>query len=92
MAKKQYNFDKLMELLSKEPWPQVYYFKFIVPADNKLIARVQSLFNSQEANISMRRSSKGKYITISAKEMMLSAESVVERYKKASEIEGIISL
>ncbi|WP_124396872.1 DUF493 family protein [Thermaurantimonas aggregans] len=92
MDKGEYNFDKLFEVLSKESWPQVYYFKFIVRADNHLIARVQSLFNSNEANISMRRSAKGNYVTISAKEMMLTAESVVERYKKASEIEGIIAL
>lgn len=92
MKGKRYDFDKLHEVLSNETWPQVYYFKFIVKADNHLIARVQSLFDSQVANISMRRSAKGNYITISAKEMMLTAESVVERYKKASEIEGIISL
>lgn len=92
MEEKSYDFDKLYEVLSNETWPQVYYFKFIVKAENHLIARVQSLFDAQVANISMRRSAKGNYITISAKEMMLTAESVVERYRKASEIEGIISL
>lgn len=92
MEAKRYDFEKLYEILQKENWPQVYYFKFIVKADNHLIARVQSLFDAHVANISMRRSAKGNYVTISAKEMMLSAESVVERYKKASEIEGIISL
>lgn len=87
------NFDSLREKLEDGfDWPRVYLFKFIVPSDNKKIAEVESLFNSKEAQISMRTSKKGNYASVSAKEMMMSADKVIERYKDAAKIEGIISL
>ena len=87
------NFDSLREKLEDGfDWPRVYLFKFIVPSDNKKIAEVESLFNSKEAQISMRTSKKGNYVSVSAKEMMMSADKVIERYKDAAKIEGIISL
>ncbi len=73
-------------------WPTVYLFKFIVPADNKKIALVEDLFNSETAEISIRTSKNGNFVSVSAKEMMLSPEKVIERYKEAAKIEGIISL
>ena len=73
-------------------WPTIYLFKFIVVADNKSVAQVEDLFDSETADISMRTSKTGKYISLSAKEMMLSPEKVIERYKEAAKIEGIISL
>lgn len=87
------NFDSLREKLEDGfEWPRVYLFKFIVPSDNKKIAEVESLFNSKEAQISMRTSKKGNYVSVTAKEMMMSADKVIERYKDAAKIEGIISL
>lgn len=87
------NFDSLREKLEDGfDWPRVYLFKFIVPSDNKKIAEVESLFNSKEAQISMRTSKKGNYVSVTAKEMMMSADKVIERYKDAAKIEGIISL
>jgi len=73
-------------------WPSVYLFKFIVPADNKKIALVEDLFNSETAEVSMRTSKKGNFVSVTAKELMLSPEKVIERYKEAAKIEGIISL
>ncbi|MCT4623740.1 MAG: DUF493 domain-containing protein [Schleiferiaceae bacterium] len=73
-------------------WPSVYLFKFIVPADNQKIAEVESLFNSKEAEVNLRTSKKGNFVSVSAKELMLSPEKVIERYKDAAKIEGIISL
>ena len=67
-------------------------FKFIVPSDNKKLAQVELLFNSKESQISMRNSKTGKYTSVSAKEMMMSPESVIEKYKEAAKIEGILSL
>ena len=67
-------------------------FKFIVPADNVKIAQVERLFNSNEAEISIRNSRKGNFVSITAKEMMLSPEKVIERYLDAENIKGLISL
>ncbi len=87
------NFDSLKEKLETGfDWPRVYLFKFIVPSDNKKIAEVENLFNSKEAQINLRASKTGKYVSVSAKEMMMSPDKVIERYKEASTIEGIMSL
>ncbi len=82
----------LEKLKAPTDWPKVYMFKFICPADNQSIAKVQELFNAKEAQVSMRSSKKGNYVAFTAKEMMMNPEAVIARYKKAAEIEGIISL
>lgn len=73
-------------------WPRVYLFKFIVPADNQKVAQVEGLFRSDMAEISMRTSKNGNFVSVSAKEMMISPEAVINRYKEAAKIEGILSL
>lgn len=85
-------YDGLREKLVKNfTWPSVYMFKFIVPAANEKIARIEALF-SESAEILLKESSGGKYISITAKEVMLNPDSVIEIYKKASSIEGVMSL
>lgn len=85
------NFDNLKARLEKLSWPMVYMFKFIVPAKNKQIALVESLF-SREAVVHQRESSEGNYISITAREVMLSPDHVVAVYQKASTIEGLMAL
>lgn len=72
-------------------WPTVYMFKFIVPADNRKLAMVEALF-SNTAQVTTRESRNGKYISITGKVVMLNALEVIEKYRKASEIEDIIAL
>ncbi len=85
-------YDKLRELLNKEgAWPMVYMFKFIVPADNQKIALVEAKF-SDEAVISHKESSNGKYFSITVKEVMLSADAIIDKYKEMKNIEGLITL
>jgi putative lipoic acid-binding regulatory protein len=80
-----------LKLEDQSTWPNLYVFKFIVPADNEHVARVMELF-SPEAEITSRESSKGKYISITGREVMIDAESVINRYKEAEKINGIIAL
>ena len=82
----------LVTLRESSKWPSVYLFKFIVPADNDKIARVEALFDSKTAEIKLKTSSKGKFVSVSAKEIMLTPEAVVEKYVEASNIEGLIAL
>jgi uncharacterized protein len=84
---------KFRELLEQNyTWPALYMFKFICPADNEAIARLQQLFDPEVAEISLRPSSKGNYVSFTAKELMLSAEAVMQRYEQARGIPGLISL
>ncbi len=71
--------------------PDVYMFKFIVPANNEMLARVMALFDAS-AVINSKPSSEGKYISVTARETMLSVEAIVEKYRKAFTIEGLIAL
>jgi len=84
---------KFRELLEQNyTWPALYMFKFICPADNGAIARLQQLFDPEVAELSLRPSSKGNYISFTAKELMLSVEAVMQRYEQARGIPGLISL
>ena len=62
-----------------------------MPNDNRTLALVQALFGG-EAQVSINKSRTGKYISVSAKELMLSSDSVVSRYEEAAKIEGVIAL
>lgn len=82
----------LREKLEKRDWPEIYLFKFIVPADNQIIAQAESLFDSDTAHIELRKSKTGKFVSISAKEMMMNVDSVIERYEEAVKIPGLMAL
>lgn len=84
-------FDKLKLQLEELSWPQIYFFKFICPADSKTIAKVSSLFDNR-SDLNIRESRKGNYVSISTKEVMVSAEAVIDVYKASAEIKGVISL
>jgi len=85
-------FQSLQKKLDEQTdWPSVYMFKFIIPADNKKLALTEALFGP-EASVSTHTSKTGKFISITAKVVMVSSDEVIEVYKQAAEIEGIISL
>ena len=87
------NFEDLRKKLNEtQTYPTVYMFKFIVKADEKQIALLASLFSTKEAQVTMRQSGKGNYVSVTAKELMLNAEEVIARYKKAEGIKGLITL
>ena len=86
-------YQKLEAALKESlTWPNVYMFKFIIPADNRTLAQVENLFNAREAEINVRQSRKGNYLSITVKEMMMSPEKVIERYRMAEGIKGLMSL
>lgn len=84
-------FDKLRKQLEQEEWPNVYLFKFIIPNEPEPLARVNALFE-ETAEISTQPSRNGNFISVSVKEMMLNADSVILIYEKSSEIKGLIAL
>lgn len=86
------NFDSLKEKLEQMTFPSLYLFKFIVKSDLKKIAQIESLFHSERAEIRLQESSKGAFVSISVKEVMLSAEEIIDIYVKSSKIDGVIAL
>lgn len=86
------NFDTLREHLTVNvSWPSVYMFKFIAPAGNRTFALIHDLFPPQ-AEFTTRNSAGGKYVSITVTELMLSADEVIERYQRASAIDGVMVL
>ncbi|HPT13373.1 MAG TPA: hypothetical protein PK796_01190 [Bacteroidales bacterium] len=84
--------ERLKAILeSGTSWPSVYLFKLIIPSDHRIFALVRGLF-PDEARIFLRNSESGKYIIITVEELMLSADEVIGRYRKALDIEGVIML
>ncbi|MDG1427551.1 MAG: DUF493 family protein [Crocinitomicaceae bacterium] len=84
-------YAKLREQLELNTWPDVYMFKFIVPNQSDLVARVTALFD-EAAELKFRPSKNDKYTSIGAKEMMLNVESIINKYKQAAEIDGLVAL
>jgi uncharacterized protein len=72
-------------------WPSVYMFKFIFEPEQDRLEAVLALF-TPEAELLRKYSAGGKYLSITAQEVMMSAEEVVARYDRASEIHGVIVL
>ena len=93
MAELDEKFLKSLELKLDETteWPSVYMFKFIIPAENRKIALTEALFE-EEAQIFTKESRGGKYISITTKIVMLNALEVIEIYRRAAKIEGLIAL
>jgi putative lipoic acid-binding regulatory protein len=84
--------DRLRERLDQvHEWPSVYMFKFIFEPENTRLEAVLALF-PKESEILRKYSTAGKYLSITVKEVMLSADEVVQRYDQASEIDGVIVL
>lgn len=84
--------DRLRESLGKvHEWPSLYMFKFIFEPDAERLEKVLALF-PENSELLRRYSIGGKYLSITAKEVMMSADEVVERYERAAMIQGVIAL
>ncbi len=84
--------DRLRASLEKvHEWPSLYMYKFILEPDADRLAAVLALFPT-ESEVLRRYSAGGKYVSLTVKEVMMSAEEVVERYDKATSIRGVIVL
>ncbi|PTN39067.1 DUF493 family protein [Desulfonatronum sp. SC1] len=84
------DFDQFRKLLDEQcQWPSVYTFKFIVPK-----ARAEELLAVFRScpEVSVRESSQGKYLSVTANMLMSSSDGVVAVYEAVAGIEGIIAL
>lgn len=84
-------FDKLREQLLLQEWPNVYFFKFIVPNDSEKLALITGFFDTN-AELTMHPSKTGKYTSVSAKTVMMDVDSIISLYERSAEIPGVISL
>ena len=89
MNQKEANIQSFKEKLdSIHAWPSLYMFKFIVPVGKE--EEIEQLFPKNE--VKTKHSSQGNYISLTAKLMINSSEEVINIYKKANEVQGVIAL
>lgn len=92
MADKEEFYRNLeVKLEEHHKFPSTYMFKFIVPNSVKSQAQAEALF-SDKAVITTRESKTGKYISVTAKEIIFRSAEVIIVYRSAEKIEGLISL
>ena len=80
------------ELLRNDSWPTDYLYKFIVPTDADKISTIQGIFDNTGAVIESKKSSKGKYTSISVTVNLKNPDEVIKNYKEVAKVEGVISL
>ncbi|MBK9177843.1 MAG: DUF493 family protein [Flavobacteriales bacterium] len=84
--------ERLRQSLDKvHAWPSLYMFKFILEPDADRLEKVMALLNP-ESEVLRKYSAGGKYLSLTVKEVMMSAEDVVARYDRAAGIPGVIVL
>lgn len=84
-------FEKLRIQLELQEWPNVYFFKFIVPNDDEKLALVTALFD-ETSDLVLHQSKNGNFVSVSVKELMMDVDSIIKRYEDAAKIKGVISL
>ena len=72
-------------------WPYVYVFKFIMPTIPNREKELISMF-SVDVDVKTKISKNGKYRSFTINAVMLSADEVLEKYARAGQIKGLISL
>jgi hypothetical protein len=84
--------ERLRASLEKvHEWPSLYMYKFILEPDTERLEAVLALFPS-ESEVLRRYSAGGKFVSLTVKEVMMSADEVVDRYEQATSIGGVIAL
>ena len=84
-----YSTDSFKEKLDNtHSFPTLYVFKFIVKPHQ--VGEIEKLFPKHE--VVQKASSGGKYVSTTVKIMAASSQEIINHYKEAAKIEGIISL
>ncbi|MBX9853377.1 MAG: DUF493 domain-containing protein [Cytophagaceae bacterium] len=82
------DYDGFRERLKDHHWPSFFMFKFVVPMSKK--EEIFNIFSSP--SISTRPSKTGKYVGITSHVFVTSEEDVINIYKQAAKVDGVILL
>ena len=79
------------QLDAHHEWPSEYMFKFIAPNQPEKIEGVLAVF-PDDVKIQRKSSGGGKYVALTIRETVASADVIFERYEAASAVGNILSL
>ncbi len=80
------------QLLDTSSWPATYVFKFIIPSSGNAQDMLMQLFEDETVTSLVRKSSKGKYTSISIEGTFAHPDVIIEKYKASAKIPNIIQL
>ncbi|MDX9752082.1 MAG: DUF493 family protein [Flavobacteriales bacterium] len=72
-------------------WPSVYMYKMVLEPDEDKIAALLAIF-PPEAEVLRRYSGSGRFVSITLKQMVMSAEEVLDRYDRVHRLGGVMML
>lgn len=81
-----------VKLEEAHTFPTDYIFKYVVPADQSIIAKLNAIFEKSNPTVSMRDSKTGKYTSMTFKVPVSDADDVILYYRQATAIDGIVAL
>jgi hypothetical protein len=88
----QEKYTKLREqLMESMNYPSIYMFKFVIPNTDEKLQSVKNLFPA-DTKFAFKTSRDLKYIGITVKKMMNSADEIIDIYTIANRIEGAVIL
>jgi uncharacterized protein len=79
------------KLVESTSFPTVYMYKFIIPSNHRNIALVESLFEAG-TDILLKESGTGRYTSITVKQVVVNPDEIIDMYRRAAKIEGLIFL
>jgi hypothetical protein len=86
------NYDKLRELLNEDKqWPRLYMYKFIIPNQDDKVEQVASKMQAN-CQISYKHTNNLKFVSLTCKVTMHSADSIVDVLISVAEISGVMVL
>ena len=86
------DYAKLKELLAQnKKWPMLYMFKFIVPNEGNKVKQVVELL-PKHGNVTYKHTKNLKYVSVTCKVSMKSANAIIDVTSKVASIEGVMSL
>ena len=80
------------QLTDSQEWPGPFLFKFIVRGDQQKVEKLKQIFEGKQAKLKLKNSSKNTFVSVTFLAEMENPTEVINIYKAASTIEGIITL
>ncbi len=87
--KQEINYDSLRKILDQtQTYPTEFMYKFIIPSDQ--VDTFKTIFKNEEINFKF--SKKGNFMSCTFEKKVQSTDDIIQGYKDASSIKGLLAL
>ena len=80
------------QLTDSQEWPGPFLFKFIIRGDQQKVEKLKQIFEGKQAKLKFKNSSKSTFVSVTFLAELKNPTEVINIYRAASTIEGIITL